>query len=119
MIKHVLISSLQGALVTTIFQFIVLIFSYGTFGYVLTIPIFPIAFILCVLLGTPLILLKRYCKTSEPYYLILFVAIGLIFGTLSPSIFFGENISLKFIIFGLGGVVASTTLWLYVRRVNL
>ncbi|PCI66006.1 MAG: hypothetical protein COB26_12010 [Piscirickettsiaceae bacterium] len=120
MIKHIFLSSLQGALVTTIFQFIVFSFEYDFFyAGLFTLFIFPIAFILCALLGTPLILIKKNYKIPEPYYFMLFVILGAIFGTLSPSIFFGEKISLLDIFYGLGGVVASTSVWFYAHRTNL
>ncbi|MDT7525440.1 hypothetical protein NOG12_05020 [Pseudidiomarina sp. GXY010] len=121
--KHVITSSIQAAFVGAVLLILVSLPAYGGAATIFGFIAFPIAVFWCIVLAYPLIKIRQKYQLPEYAYFVIDLAVGFIFGALTPVLMFGVTgtefsfQSATFLgLYGLFGAACAVTAWNYVRK---
>ena len=121
--NHVIVSSIQAAFVGALLLVLVSLPVYGGAGTIFGLIAFPIAVLWCIALAYPLIKFRQKFQLPEYAYFAIYVAVGFIFGAITPVLIYGVGgtqfsiQSASFLcLYGLLGASSAVTAWNYVRK---
>jgi len=109
-------ASLFSALVGTFLLVSILFFPLGFLALELSVIVFPVVFFSALLLTIPLI--QLHGKIKEPFYLLVFLMVGILSGMVIINLVFQKAtvFPANFFAYGAMGAVCSFSAWFYLRQ---